>query len=80
MKREKIAVMQKSHNSFDVSCEMEFIIDWNGPVGNYTAKLIDNKGGEQNFTKNLCLFSFTNLYYHTTYKIEVCFAVVSVSL
>ncbi|XP_048038870.1 receptor-type tyrosine-protein phosphatase C-like isoform X5 [Megalobrama amblycephala] len=59
-----------SHNSIGINCDP--VNDWNGSPGTYDAEIKYNGERTAIFERHKkCLFNFSNLYYLTTYDIEV---------
>ncbi|XP_052447059.1 receptor-type tyrosine-protein phosphatase C-like [Carassius gibelio] len=70
--RSQIEVTHPSHNSLEIKCENKGPkIVWNGGEGTFEAEITYN--GEPLITKHKtkCSFHFQNLYYLTTYKIQI---------
>ncbi|XP_026053962.1 receptor-type tyrosine-protein phosphatase C-like isoform X2 [Carassius auratus] len=69
----EIEVIHPSHNSLEIKCENKRPkINWNGGEGTFQAEITYN--GEPPITKKpktKCSFHFQDLYYLTTYKIQI---------
>ncbi|KAI2650335.1 Receptor-type tyrosine-protein phosphatase C [Labeo rohita] len=69
--KSEIEVTHPDHNSLEIKCEKkEPKIIWNGGKGTFKAEITYN-GETISKTSDTCLFTFSDLYYLTTYDVKV---------
>ncbi|XP_050950669.1 receptor-type tyrosine-protein phosphatase C isoform X1 [Labeo rohita] len=69
--KSEIEVTHPDHNSLEIKCEKkEPKIIWNGGKGTFKAEITYN-GETISKTSDTCLFTFSDLYYLTTYDVKI---------
>ncbi|XP_069377837.1 receptor-type tyrosine-protein phosphatase C isoform X2 [Paralichthys olivaceus] len=69
----QLKLMVKEHNTINVTCKLSQVGKFNGPKRRFKARLLYNGTDQLVTEKNStgCDFKFNNLYYSTSYKVEV---------